>query len=494
MKKSRSILVFLLVILIVSLIPFTSYAKQSGYFIRSKNNKYVEYHLANGKLVKDKTVKVGKNTYKIAKGKVVKINGKDIGTVKTKAKKTVLINKGKTYNGIYGGKVYKNGLVNTKANGFVKIGKVKYLCTKGKLFTGIYKNKYYYKNGLYQKTYIGFIKYNKKTYLIGKGILYTGLYYNKYYTNGRVNTKMNGFKTINGSKYYFIKGVVSDPTVANPLKILLVGNSYTYYNGYPQMLSKMIAKTKKSAIVVRATKGSLSLQDLMTSNQISYAAFKNGTVIAEGSNTTLSEVLKKDFGNLKRAGKWDYIISQNNGSTSTIVSGDVNFYNMIKGNIASSSRYIIHGMYYAASTSTSRYNEHLKASQQCKCSIINSNAYYSIYKANFNSKWVEDLTIQDSSYHPSGRGGYLLALCIYARIFGTNSFARSETDNVFIPLYNAAGGTTKEFAPNKFNAKSSSTAFSMSVELAEAKKLQAFVRNYSDVYIGVPLYIQDYVL
>ena len=493
MKKSRFILLFLLVTAIVFIVPFTAQAKQSGYFIRSNNNKYVEYHLANGSLVKNKTVKSGKNTYLVQNGRVMKINGKDVGTVKTKMKKTVLISKGNTYNGIYGSKVYKNGLVNTKANGFVKINNVKYYCKKGTLFTGIYKSKYY-KKGKFQSKYIGFVKYNKKTYLIGKGKLFTGLYYNKYYVKGLVNTKLNGFKTLYGNKYYFIKGVVSDPTVANPLKILLVGNSYTYYQGYAQMLSKMIAKTKKSAIVVRASKGDMSITELMTTNQISYAAFKDGNVIAEGSNTKLENVIKIDFGGLKRAGKWDYIIAQNNASSSNVTSGDVSFYNMIKGNIVNSKRYIIHGMYYAASTSTSRYNEHLKAVQQCNCSIINSNAYYSIYKANFKRSWVEDLTIQDSVYHPSGRGGYLLALCIYARIFGTNTFARSETDNAFIPLYNKAGGTTKEFAPNKYNKKSSATAFSMSVELAEAKKLQAFVRNYSDVYIGVPLYIQDYVL
>lgn len=488
--KLKHLIIFLLVSVTILLVPFTSYAKQSGYFQLSKSKHYVEYRI-NGKKTKNLTVKKGKKTYKIVNGRVKKINGKNEGTVKTRAGKIIYLKNGKTFNGMKSKKYYVNGQVDKKATGYRTVKNKKLFFKKGILLTGLYKNKYF-KNGVFQNTFTGIKKINGKKFFLNKGKLFNGFYNKRIFVNGRVDKTVNGYKTIKNTRYYFIKGIVSDPTIKHPLKILMVGNSYTYYNGYPQMLSKMIAKTKKSAIVVRATCGGLSLNDLMTS-ELSYAAFKDGEVIKSGSKTMLKEIINMDFGNLKRAGKWDYIISQNNGSTSTIKDGDVKFYKMIKGNIVSSKRYIIHGMYYSGSTSSTRYEEHMKAAEECKCSILDSNSYYKGYKAQFGTKWTEELTIMDDPKHPSGRGGYLLALCIYAKLFGINSFASTETDSHFIALYNSEGGNTKEFAPNKYKAKNA-TVFAMSVTKSEAKKLQAYVRFYSDTYIGNPLYIQDYVL
>ena len=493
MTKRKSILLFLLVFSLLMLIPFTSYAKQSGYFVRSNNNKYVEYHLKNGKKAGSLTVKKGKKSYKVINGKVTKINGRNEGTLVTKYGRTVYVKNGKTFNGIKSSKLYEYG-IHSNYTGKKVVKDTKYYFKNGTLFTGIYKSKYY-KKGVINKEFTGNVKYNKKTYFVKKGKLFNGFYSKRYYKDGKTDKTVNGYKTIDGLKYYFIKGVVSDPTIAHPLKILMVGNSYSYYNGYPQMLSKMISKTNKSAIVVRAICGGLDLNELMKSNKISYVAFKDGKIISEGSNSTLEKVVKIDFGNLNRAGKWDYIISQNNASkTDGITSGDIAFYNMIKKNIVSSKRYIIHGMYYSTSTGASRYNAHLDAVEKCQCSIINSNSYFAQYKSEFGRKWTEDLTIQDSSHHPSGRGGYLLALCIYTKLFGANRLARTETDSSFIKLYNSDGGVTEEFAPNKYKKGSKATDFSMSVTMSEAKKLQAYVRSHSDEYLGEPLYIQDYVL
>ena len=564
-KRAVSIIAFIIILSI----PFAVQAK-SGYFQPSKDGKRIEYRLSNSKRSGTLTLTRKGNVYTIENGYLTLINGNTYGYVKAKNKKTYYIENSVTFSGLHANKLYKNGRVNTKANGKVKVGGIKYYFKKGKLFTGIankryytrglrdktktgkfkikgkkyyfyqgkiangiVKNRYYangrvdkkktgifkikgvkyyikkgklynglykkiyYKNGVRYREFSGFIKYKKKQYYVYAGKLANGLHGRAYYKNGRVNKKINGYKKIGGYKYYFIKGVIADPTVAHPLKILMVGNSYTYYNGYPQMLSQLIAKTNKSALVVRATKGDRSIPQLME-QQLSYVAWKDGKQIASGSNTYLKDIMKIDFGSLNRAGKWDYIICQNNEDDSTKLSaGDIKFFNMVKGSIPNSKRFLIHGMYYSTTISNKRYNEHMKAVTACNCSIINSVAYYNQYNTYFNasekSKWRAELTLMDSDHHPSGRGGYLLALCIYAKIFGVNSYARNETDTLFIPLYNKEGGSTKEFAPDKFKQKDASD-FAMSVTALEAKRLQAYVRTYADEYIGAPLFIQDYNL
>ena len=435
------------------------------------------------------------------------------GYIKYKGKKRFFYH-GKLANGLVNTKYYKEGKKDKKMTGYYKVKGVKYLLKKSELYTGLHKKKYFY-HGRVNKEFSGYKKFGKKIYYVYKGKLANGLHGKKYYHNGLVNKKLKGYKTIKGYKYYFHNGVIADVTIDHPLKILMVGNSYTFYNGYPQMLSKLIASTKKSAIVVRATHGDWSLSQLQ-SGKINYVAWKDGTYISTGSGYYLSEIMEMDFGELNRAGKWDYIIAQNNCLTENIYSTDVNFYKYVSGSIKSSKRCIFHGMYYSTSVSDKRYNEHLKAAKECKCSILNSVKYFANYNEYFNGnypieipeddedgakyyktyvkkRWNYELTIRDNSSHPSGRGGYLLALCIYGKLFGVNDFAKNAKDKNFIKLYNSEDGFTKEFAPDYFNQKDG-TDFSMSVTKNEAKILQAYVRSFADQYLGEPLYKQNYNL
>ena len=492
MKKLTKLLIFALTLAVLLALPFTAQAKAKGYFQLSRDSKRIEYRLKNGKRAGTLTLKAQGKKFEIVRGRVKTIDGKDKGRVKVRGGKVYYLEKGKTFSGIHAKKLYKNGRANMKADGKIKVKGTVYLFKKGYLFSGI-KNKRYYTNGLVDKTKTGIYKYKGRKYYFYKGKYANGLHGKHYYKNGKTDKTVKGYKTINGYKYYFIKGVLADPTIDHPLKILMIGNSYTFYNGYPQMLSKLIAKTNKSAIVVRATKGSRSLPQLMK-EQINYVAWKDGEYIATGSGMYLEDIMNIDFGELKRAGKWDYIIAQNNEDDYTKTSGgDIEMFNFVRGSLKSSKRFILHGMYYSGGINDKRYKEHILCVEQCKCSIINSLSYYQGYKEQFGAKWSYDLTLEDSDHHPSGRGGYLLALCIYGKLFGVNSFARNETDKRFIKLYNSDAGKTNEFAPDYFKQKEAPD-FAMSVTKSEAKKLQAYVRSHADEYLGAPLYKQSYNL
>ncbi len=548
MKRTNKILIFFTALILAIIIPFCAQAK-SGQFQLSKNQKRIEYVYSNGKKAGNTTVKSQGKKYTVVKGNVKLINGKKSGRVTAIDGKSYYLVNGKTFSGIFNKKYftnglrdktktgiykyqgkkyyfykgkyangitnnryYKNGKTDKTKNGMIIYKGIKYYIKKGVLFTGLYKKRYYL-HGVVNKAFTGYKTFGKKKYYIYKGKLANGLHGNKYYKDGKTDKTVKGYKTINGFKYYFIKGVLADPTIDHPLKILMVGNSYTFYNGYPQMLSKMIASTKKSAVIVRATKGSRSLPQLM-SETINYVAWKDGENIGSGSGKYLKDIINIDFGDLKRAGKWDYIIGQNNEEDYTkLYSGDVKFFNFAKDYVKSSKRVIIHGMYYSTTVNSTRYNEHMKCVEKCNCSIINSVSYYSSYKTYFNTnypietdnpndpdykdrvknRWKYELTLRDSDHHPSGRGGYLLSLCIYAKLFGVNSFARNESDSKFIKVYNSDGGYTKEFAPDYFKKKEAPD-FAMSVDKREAKILQAYVRAYADEYLGAPLYKQNYNL
>lgn len=280
-------------------------------------------------------------------------------------------------------------------------------------------------------------------------------------------------------------------------KILLIGNSYTYYNGYGQMLAKLAGKTGKKVIVVRATHGGYSALDLYETNAISYVAWSStdGT-LGSGSGKKLKDVINMDFGKLKRT-DWDYVVLQNNQDVkhsgkytdaqlktieSKIIEGDTKIYNLVKSKIPSSKNFIINATHFHKSVSNRRYNMHKKMASKYNCSIINSAKLYEEYTNMYKRNWIGELTVCDDPNHQSGRGGYIYALAIYARIFGVNEFASSQTDNNFIALYNKDGGTTSEFAPNYFKKKNGNS-HSYSVDIKTAKKLQYLVRKYYKKYV-----------
>ena len=264
-------------------------------------------------------------------------------------------------------------------------------------------------------------------------------------------------------------------------KILLVGNSYTYYNGLGQIVSKLAQKTGKKAIVVRATKGAAGATSLAKA-KLDYVAWSStkGT-LTSGAGKTLSQILEMDFGNLNRK-KWDYVILQNNDGNGSIVKGDKAIYAKVKKYIDKPKNFILNATTYSSSNGSKRYSIHLSYAKQIRCSVIRSGQLFEKYGKAFNRNWVKDLTICDGDKHPSGRGAYLNALTIYAKIYGVSDFASSENSSKFIELYNKDGGTTNEFVSNWYRKNkngSNPSSVSNSVDKKTAKKLQMLVRkNY----------------
>ena len=396
-----------------------------------------------------------------------------------------LFKNGKLYTGLNEKKYFVNGLLDVKKTGFYEVNGKKLYFDNGKLFTGLLDKKYY-ENGVFISDKKGEIKYKNTVYYVENGLLYSGFTNNKMYVEGVPDKNYNGYKILDNIEYYFSEGVVTRPPDDVPVKILLVGNSYTYYQGMGQMLSAFIKDGGKSALVVRATKGGHGLASIMK-NDLQYVAFLDGKQIEDGSKTKLDVVVNKDFANLNRPARWDYIMCQNNEGISKLHNTNIEFFNKYLKCVNDKSQILFHATYYSNSPSTSRRNAINQVAEECGCSVINSSFYYREYNSYFKRNWISDLTVQDNPKHPSSRGAYLMALCIYCKIYGTREFAKSNDDSNFIQVYNSDSGYTNEFAPNKFKRKKHTTNYSMKVTKSDAKKLQTFVSKYANDYLGSPL-------
>ena len=396
-----------------------------------------------------------------------------------------LFESGKLYTGLHEKMYFVNGLLDAKKTGFYEVNGKKLYFDNGKLFTGLLENKYY-ENGIFKKDKTGEIKFKNKPYYVENGLLYTGFTNNTIYVKGEVDKSISGYKILEDVEYYFTEGVVTRPPDDVPVKILLVGNSYTYYQGMGQMLSAFIKDGGKSALVVRATKGGHGLASIMK-NDIQYVAFLDGKQIEDGSKVKLDDIVNKDFDSLNRPARWDYIMCQNNEGIDKLQNTNVEFFNKYLKCVHDKTRILFHATYYSNSPSTVRRNAINQVAEKCGCSVINSSFYYRDYNSYFKRNWISDLTVQDNPKHPSSRGAYLMALCIYCKIYGTREFAKSNDDSNYIEVYNSDKGYTNEFAPNKFKRKKHTTNYSMKVTKSDAKKLQTFVSKYANDYLGTPL-------
>ncbi len=537
----------------LSLISLIIIGERAGKFRHNETAHTVEYYAFNAVKMPWARVVKENRCYGVENGRVTLIDGKSEGFVNTDNKTEYYVLNGKTYDGLLGDRLYKDGTFQSGAVGIFKLDGKEYCFKDGILFTGIYE-KVYFKNGVRDNSKSGLIEIDGKEYLffngklfsgifekilyadglrdtsktgfykidgkelyLNKGKLFTGIYKKLYYLDGEFNGKTgeieykkqkfyiengkcysgfkneimykdglpdkeyNGFIVIEGTEYYFTEGVVTEVPDSVPVKILLVGNSYTYYNGMGQMLCKFIKQTGKSAIVVRATKGGWSLPSLME-KKIAYAAFMDNKQIAAG-DMLLEDLVKVDFGEQKRAEHWDYIVCQNNDKVDKTEEDNIKFFNKYSEYVPDSSRILFNAVYYGGSTSKDRYNEIVKAAEKCECTVIDTVSYYAKYNSYFNRKWINDLTERDNPKHPASKGAYLMALIIYAKLYGTNKLAKSNNDSNFIAVYNSDKGFTDEFAPNKYKKKKKATDYSMRVTKADAKALQTFVSKYADEYL-----------
>ena len=279
-------------------------------------------------------------------------------------------------------------------------------------------------------------------------------------------------------------------TDSDYIKVLLIGNSYTYYNGYGQMITKLAAKTGKKLIVVRATHGGYSASDLINppkkGEKIQYVAWsstinKTDNKFASGESS-LKNIIKAKFGG--EANYWDYVILQNNSTVAGTKTGDIKMYNYLVDNGVKFKKFMLNATHYGAGLGSSRKQQHINAAKKLNNSLTKKGnvANVSVIKSGnvigkYGSAWTSDLILTDNPRHMSGRGAYLYALVTYAKIYGISEFAKNTSDSNFIPLY--SDGTTKDFAPDKYNTEKCNQKISRcKVNKEMAKKLQSIVRNY----------------
>ncbi|MCR5208488.1 MAG: hypothetical protein K6C14_08445, partial [Eubacterium sp.] len=270
----------------------------------------------------------------------------------------------------------------------------------------------------------------------------------------------------------------------NCVKILLVGNSYTYFNGMPQILSRLCEKTGESAMVVSFTKGGADAK-LILNETLPYQAWYNGDRIEKGSGN-LMENARKDIGNIGRGGSWDYIVLQNNADASETGMGDIYILGLLRGMLEDNRNFILNSNYWINSLKKDRHNEHLAVCKATGCSLIDTRGIFAQYHNVFKNRvWMRDLSIRDSRNHPSVKGAYIFALAIYAKLFGIERLADSFNCENMIELYNSDGGDVSEFLnvaafPNDYTEP-------VSIDRTTASGLQFLVRDYAESYIGEPL-------
>jgi|GEM_PF-4007357 len=248
------------------------------------------------------------------------------------------------------------------------------------------------------------------------------------------------------------------------MKILLIGNSYTYYNGCGEILSRLLSLSKHDNLIVRATKGGKDAHQLLT-EKLSYKIWENGKTKKSGTKYL------KDILNYYT---YDFIVLQNNTTVELTKKYDIEAFNFCSKSVINPNNFIINVTHFGKSLTKERLEKHKEAAEKIGCSIVDTRQAFSVYSDFFSGhKWVDDLTIDDKNFHASARGMYLTALVLFAAICGSNLFSINEKI-AGIPLFNEEGGSAKSFITDNFH---SGNRYGNSVTETDAARLQFLVRS-----------------
>ncbi len=300
-------------------------------------------------------------------------------------------------------------------------------------------------------------------------------------------------------------GTDPQPKTSNEVcKVLIIGNSYTFYNDLGGILAELGQKTGKKMVVVEATHGGY-VPDQFAKDPISGYYWDNREsktkVVLNGGkalnyNTTLQKVFKKDWADLNRPGKWDYIFFQNYVSNENkIAEGDTKIYNIVKSGLENPKNFIIIGTYYKSTDGKSRIASHAAAARKNGTSVMD----IADIMDGYGSDWRKECTILDGPKHPTATQQYLVATGMYARIFGKEELAKTKDDTNFIKLYNEKGKKLRDkiASTDRNDSSKGQTSTCNSVTMAKAKKIQALIyKNYEkyilfDVRLNAPLFINQ---
>lgn len=265
------------------------------------------------------------------------------------------------------------------------------------------------------------------------------------------------------------------------VKVLLVGNSYTYYADLGGQLAAFANKAGKKIVVVHAVHADSGGQKLAKQN-LAYACwdYSNGvgSLKTEGSTgkgiKKLKDIAKIDFANLNRAGSWDYVILQNRESGGSGAIGNKMVYEQVKNTLQSSSNFIVCSTRGPRDSARGRINAALKSAKEINCGVMITGEISVRYP-----NWQKVLRLNDPpDMHPSAVQQYLKAAAIYARIFGKEDLEKK------VPLYNNNGKDYTEFTKKAKNAalrkgKSYHNIITKEVSI----RIQDHVLKYYDKYV-----------
>ena len=271
-------------------------------------------------------------------------------------------------------------------------------------------------------------------------------------------------------------------------KVLIIGNSYTYYNDLGGILAELGKKTNKPMVVVEATRGGKFADYFATGKLANYYWDNRGekTKVVTNStmfdyNKTLKQILKEDWASLDRSGEWDYIFLQNNADNGQVVEGDKNIFSICSSSLKDKKHFIMLGTYFRADSGKDRIALHSKAAKEKGFSVIDLADIYEKYENN----WRKEFTINDSSRHPTATAQYFTATAMYAKIFGKDNLAKTKDDTNFIKLYNKSGNELKSvIAATTQSNKTGQTKTCQSITDSKAKKIQAIIYSNYEKYIN----------
>ena len=121
------------------------------------------------------------------------------------------LDKGVLANGVFDGAMFKNGLVDVKANGRIKVGEEYYTFINGITSDGLHDGKWY-TGGEFDKTANGVKIYNGLPHYLKDGKVSTGVCNykdkNRYFEKGSLKA-YTGWKDIDENRYYILDGIAS---------------------------------------------------------------------------------------------------------------------------------------------------------------------------------------------------------------------------------------------------------------------------------------------
>lgn len=274
------------------------------------------------------------------------------------------------------------------------------------------------------------------------------------------------------------------------VKILIIGNSDVRCNDLGGQLAAVCKAEGKKAVVVQACRDGRGPKRLTTEKLAAYWwDGRKNTVKANGEGVYnhkyyLKDVLDKDWGNMKRGGKWDYIVFLNDacqeGGRKNIVAGDTLMFKFVKSYLPSARNFIVVSYHHNNTTASDIHPEHKKAAEKNGFSVIVTAALF----PEVDQDWTKSFTVRDRYWHPSARAQYFNACAIYSRIYGKSALASSESASKFIKVFNSNGGKATSYYP-KMSAPGSFIGNKQAdgVDMKSAKKIQSVIYKNYDKYV-----------